>query len=191
MWPYILCAIVWIGFILPWLMSSIRRRRIYSIYAECGIGLCLTLIILGLFGGYQNPKKTAISQALEVTGNILLFAAIALAAFTLLTLKAKGKPSKGVEETRFLVKGTIFGVIRHPLYFALALWALSQMLTIQSIFSLMFGGIAIFCFWMASVREDEFNLTKFGNSYREYLKKVPRWNFVSSFRKRSHDDKGK
>jgi len=191
MWPYILCAAMWIGFVFPWLISSTRKHRTYSIYAECGIGLCLTLVILGLFGGYQNPKEIVVSQTLQVIGNILLFTAIALAVFTLLTLKAKGKPRKGLEETRFLVKGTIFGVIRHPLYLALALWALSQMLAIQSILSLIFGGMAIFCFWMASVREDEFNLTKFGDSYREYLKKVPRWNLVKSFRKRSQDEKGK
>lgn len=186
-----LCAAMWIGFVFPWLMSSIRKRRTYSIYAECGIGLCLTLVILGLFGGYQNPKGIVLSQALQVIGNILLFTAIALAIFTLSTLKAKGKPRKGLEETRFLVKSTIFGLIRHPLYLALAVWALSQMLAIQSILSLIFGGMAIFCFWMASVKEDEFNLTKFGDSYREYLKKVPRWNLVKSLRKRSQHEKDK
>lgn len=190
MWPYMLCAAMWIGFVFPWLMSSIRKRRTYSIYAECGIGLCLTLVIFGLFSGYQNPREIVVSQTLEVIGNILLFTAIALAIFTLLTLTAKEKPRKGLEETRFLAKGTIFGVIRHPLYLALAVWAVSQILAIQSILSLIFGAVAIFFFWMASVREDEFNLTKFGDSYREYLKKAPRWNFVKSFKKRSQDEKG-
>lgn len=191
MWLYLVCAAIWIGFILPWLISSIRKRRTYSIYAECGIGLCLTLVIFGLFGWYENPKEIVVYQILQAIGNVLLFAAIAMAVFTLITLKTEGKPRKGIEETRFLVKGTVFGVIRHPLYLALTLWAVSQALAIQSIFSLILGGVAIFCFWMASKKEDEYNLKKFGNSYREYMEKVPMWNVLKVLGKKTQDEKHK
>jgi len=47
------------------------------------------------------------------------------------------------------------------------------------------GIIAIFCAWMASRKEDEFNILKFGDDYREYMKKVPMWNVLKGLRRRS------
>lgn len=172
-WAYIISAVVWIGFILHWTFGSIPKHRIFEIYAGCGIGICLTLVIFGLLGWY----KEALLQGLQVVGNILLYIAIALALISLITLRIKGKPEKGVEDTNVLIEGTIFGVIRHPLYLGLTIWGLSQILAIQSIISIILGILAIFCFWMSSRKEDEFNIKKFGDSYRDYMKKVPRTNF--------------
>jgi protein-S-isoprenylcysteine O-methyltransferase Ste14 len=77
----------------------------------------------------------------------------------------------------------IFGLIRHPLYFGTALWSVALILVSQSILSILLGGGAIFCFWMASRKEDEFNIIKFGDRYRDYVKKVPRWNVFRGLRK--------
>ena len=54
------------------------------------------------------------------------------------------------------------------------------MLVSQSIPATVLGAVAVFCFWMASAKEDGYNIEKFGNEYREYMKKVPRWNFLRS-----------
>ena len=80
--------------------------------------------------------------------------------FSLLSLKRKGKPKIGVEDTTTLINNTIFVIIRHPLYLGFALWGIGQILAIQSIISVIFGIIAVFCSWMASIKEDEFNLKK-------------------------------
>ena len=84
-----------------------------------------------------------------------------------------------------MIEVTIFGVVRHPLYLGFALWGVGQILAIQSIISLVLGVIAVFCSWMASKKEDEFNLKKFGDGYRQYMKKVPMWNVVKGLRKTS------
>ena len=181
MWEYIICAGIWIGFILHWITGSIPKHRIFEIYAGCSIILCLTLLIFGLFGWYQN----AISQFLQVIGIVLIFITIALALITFITFKSKGKPKKGVEETTVLIERTIFGVVRHPLYLGFALWGIGQILAIQSIISVVLGVIAIFCSWMAAIKEDEFNLKKFGNSYMDYMKKIPMWNVFKKVRKKT------
>jgi protein-S-isoprenylcysteine O-methyltransferase Ste14 len=36
---------------------------------------------------------------------------------------------------------------------------------------------------MASRKEDEFNIKKFGDAYREYMKRVPMWNLFGGLRK--------
>ena len=180
MLEYIICTGIWIGFIFHWITGSIPKHRIFEIYAGCSISICLTLLIFGLFGWYQK----AISQVLQVIGSVLICMTIALALITFVTFRSKGKPKRGIEETTVLIEGTIFGVIRHPLYLGFTLWGIGQILAIQSIISVVLGIIAVFCSWMAAKKEDEFNLKKFGDSYKEYMQKVPMWNVMKGLRKR-------
>lgn len=179
MWEYIICIIIWFVFILHWITGSIPKHRIFEIYAGCSISICLTLLIFGLFGWYQN----VISQALQIIGSVLICITIMLALITFINFKNKGKPKKGFEETTVLIEGTIFSVVRHPLYLGFALWGVGQILAIQSVISIIFGVIAVFCSWIAAKKEDEFNLKKFGGSYREYMEKVPMWNVIKGLRK--------
>ena len=181
MWEYIICACIWIGFVLHWITGSIPKHRIFEIYAGCSISICLTLLFFGLFGWYRN----AVSQVLQIIGIALICITIVLALTTFITFKRKGKPKKGVEDTTILIEGTIFGMVRHPLYLGFALWGIGQILAIQSIFSVFLGIIAVFCSWMASKKEDEFNLKKFGDKYRQYMRKVPMWNILKGLRKKS------
>jgi len=178
-WMYIICALIWIGFILHWIISSIPKRRIFEVYAGCSISICLTLLIFGLFGWHSK----AISQILQIIGSILICITIALALITFVTFSIKGRPEKGIEETTVLIDGTIFGVIRHPLYLGFALWGTGQILVIQNIAATILGIAAIIFSWMASRKEDEFNIKKFGHSYREYMKKVPMWNVFKILKK--------
>jgi len=181
MWEWIICSFIWIGFILHWITGSIPKHRIFEVYAGCSISICLTLLIFGLFGWYQK----AISQVLQAIGTVFICVTLAFALITFVTFRGKGKPKKGIEETTVLIEGTIFGVIRHPLYLGFTLWGISQILAIQSIISIVLGIIAIFCSWMAAKKEDEFNLKKFGNSYREYMTRVPMWNFFKKLKSRN------
>ena len=179
MWAYIICTAIWISFILHWTISSIPKRRVFEIYAGCGISICLTLLVFGLSSWYKMP----VSEIVQFIGDILVFVAIALAIIALGTLKVRGKPEKGIEDTKVLIEGTIFGVIRHPLYLGLMIWGISQILKIQSILATILGVTAIFCFWMAAKKEDEFNINKFGDGYREYMRKVPMCNVFKGLRR--------
>ena len=141
MWEYIICAGIWIGFILHWITGSIPKHRIFEIYAGCSISICLSLVIFGLFGWYQNE----ISQVLKAIECVLICITIALALIRFVIFRSKGKPKRGIEETTVLIKGTIFGIIRHPLYLGFNLWGIGQILAIQSIITLVLGIIAVFC----------------------------------------------
>ena len=168
-WAYIISAAIWIFFILHWIFGSIPKRRIFEIYAGCSIGICLTLTILGLLGWYQNVT----SNLLQIIGTSLIFITIILALFSLLSLKIKGKPKMGVEDTTALINTTIFGIIRHPLYLGFILWGIGQILITQSHISLVLGSLAVLFSYLAAIKEDEYNISKFGEKYKEYMKKVP------------------
>ena len=46
------------------------------------------------------------------------------------------------------------------------------MLVFQSVLATILGIANIFCYWMASKKEDSFNIEKFGNEYKEYMKEI-------------------
>jgi protein-S-isoprenylcysteine O-methyltransferase Ste14 len=184
MWPYTISGLIWVGFILYWARSSVPGRRFFEIYAGCGIGICLTLLTFGLSGWYEYREDTVLVQILQVVGGILYLAAILFVILSLAALRRRGQSEGFVERTTILINQGIFGVIRHPLYLGVALWSVALMLQLQSIPGTVLGVVAFLCAWMASKKEDAFNIRKFGDAYREYMNKVPMWNVVSGLRRK-------
>jgi len=172
------CAGIWIGIILGWLIPMIRQRIVYEIYAAFAVGIMISLLILS----WTMWEKGEVVVLLYV-GYGLYVPAFALAVTSVAALKRRGKPTSGWEHTTVLIEGDVFRLARHPLYLGGALLSLGILLITQSITSTVLGLISIFCYWMASREEDKFNIGKFGNSYREYMKEVPMWNAFKGIRK--------
>ena len=180
MWVYAILGATWLGILLGWMLPMIRQRIIYEIYAAFGIGGSLTLLILGA-GGVLTKYNIV---PLRVIGFILYIPSLCLAALTVSTLKRKGKPKFGWEHTTLMINSNIFRTIRHPLYLAGAIWAIALALAFQSVLSAAIGVVSVFCLWMASKKEDAFNIGKFGDDYRDYMGTVPMWNIFRGLRKR-------
>jgi protein-S-isoprenylcysteine O-methyltransferase Ste14 len=45
------------------------------------------------------------------------------------------------------------------------------------------GIVAFSCSWAASKKENQFNVEKFGEGYREYMTVVPAWNVLKGLRR--------
>ena len=189
MWIPIICAGIWFGFILYWVTGSIPQNRIYEIYAGCGRGICLTLLLFGLFEWYQPQEDTTVPQALRVPGNALYMASMLLVLLSFVALGRRGKPEGFVDRTTVLIGSALFGVIRHPLYLGLALWSIGLVLRIQLTIPAMLGMVALGCSWMACKKEDEFNVEEFGEGYRDYMTVVPAWNVLKGLRRRLFRDR--
>lgn len=83
-----------------------------------------------------------------------------------------GDPAGDFENTRNLVFTGLYRWIRHPLYASLLLFGMGAVLKNISTASLaLFIGAAVFVYATARVEENE-NLEKFGDEYREYSKKT-------------------
>jgi len=183
MWQYIICTCIWIGFIVHWTIGSIPKQKYFEVYAGCGIAICLTLLVLGLAGWFQTQTDILALQSLKTIGSVLYILAIIVAVVSLVTLRFKGKPRTGIENTTIFIEKGIFKIIRHPLYLSLALWSISFIFLIQNIPGTVLGIIALSCFLIAAKKEDEFNIKKFGDVYQEYMDKVPIWNVFKGIRK--------
>ena len=180
MWVYIGIAAIWGGIVFGWLIPVIRKRIICEIYEAFGLGIFFTLMMLGLAGVWIQFNVPII----RIIGLVLYAPAAFFVISAFINLKRKGKPETGWESTTTMIGSGVFGIVRHPLYLGTAIWTVGLMLVFQSIPLTLLGITGIFCFRMASKKEDAFNIEKFGEGYREYMEKVPMWNAFRSLKKR-------
>jgi protein-S-isoprenylcysteine O-methyltransferase Ste14 len=188
MWAYIVSAIIWIVN-AKYIIQAIREHNQSEAYEHFGLPVYFTNLVLGI-GTPQIAGVFSDLLWLEIIGFILFIPSALLVALPIVTLESKGKtrtsasPLLAPSGVTIMLDTGIFGVVRHPLYLGTALWSVALMLVFQSILSVVLGAVAISCFWMASRKEDKFNMKKFGDGYREYMKEVPMWNIFGGLRKR-------
>jgi len=190
MYRYILCvgicAIIWIvnG---RWIIHSTREHITGEIYSHTGLGIFFTLLVLELILGEAGMWTRANISWLQIIGYILYIPSAFLVFGSMVRLKHKGKSKAGdalaPHGTTVVVDTGIYGIIRHPMWLGMAIWSIALVLVFQSILSIVLSTVAIVCFRMGALKEDEFNVKEFGDAYREYMKRVPTWNFLKGLRK--------
>lgn len=84
-------------------------------------------------------------------------------------------PKLDVREGQELVTDGIYGVIRHPIYAGLWLWALANPLLLRNWIAGWAMLIAFLPLYVSRVpREEEMMLAEFGEAYREYMERTER-----------------
>ena len=167
MWIYIvILAVIWIGLIMP----VVKERRAWIAYAHGGTGLCFTSLLLSL--GLHQTGDIADIVWLAIIGFVLFIPAAILIAFAIVAIRHED-----------LVRTKMMSIVRHPMYLGTAIASFALILIFQSILSIVLSIIAIVLLYMASKTEDDYNIERFGDSYREHMTLVPRWNVFKGLRK--------
>ena len=167
MWVYIIIlGVIWVGLLIP----VVRERRAWMAYAHVGTGLFFTSLLLSL--GFHQAGDFADIVWLKIIGFVLFIPAAILIASAIVAITHKD-----------LAKTGMMSIVRHPMYLGTAIAAFALILVFQSILSIVLSIIAIVLLWMASKMEDDYNIERFGDSYREHMKLVPRWNVFKALRK--------
>lgn len=167
MWIYIIIlGVIWVGLLIP----VVQERRAWIAYAHGGSGLFFTSLLLSL--GLHQTGDIADIVWLEIIGFVLFIPAAILIASAIVAI-VQGN----------LVKTGIMRIVRHPMYLGTAIAAFALILVFQSILSIVLSIIAIVLLWMASKMEDDYNIERFGDSYRKHMTLVPRWNVFKGLRK--------
>ena len=112
---------------------------------------------------------------LQILGFILYIPAFVLIAASVFALNQKGQASD-LTETEVFIDTGIYGIIRQPMTLGCAIWSIALILVFRSGLSLILGLLCGVLFWMAARTEDEYDIRKFGDQYREYVERVPMWN---------------
>ena len=108
-------------------------------------------------------------------------AALFLVFAPMVTFRRHGRVEPGstyMEATRVLEEG-LFRLVRHPQYLGYIFLNLTFMAASQHWLPLVLGAGAILFFYIHAVQEEKGLLERFGQEYRSYMERVPRFNFVS------------
>ena len=167
MWiSIIILGVIWVGLIIP----VVQERRAWIAYAHGGTGLFFTSLLLSL--GLHKTGDIADIVWLEIIGFVLIIPAAILIVSATVAITHKD-----------LVKTGIMSIVRHPMYLGTAIASFALIFIFQSILSIVLSIIAIVFLWVASKMEDDYNIERFGDSYREHMTRVPRWNVFKGLRK--------
>ena len=88
------------------------------------------------------------------------------------------------DHTVILLKTGPYGIVRHPGVVSWTFCFVAVTIIISNHVSFTILSVAgnivliVFCYWSCLVEEKELDLKKWGDEYREYMKEVPRWNFI-------------
>ncbi len=75
-----------------------------------------------------------------------------------------------------LVESGIYALVRHPEFLGHILIIFALIVISQHWISLTVGAILIVMLSLAMIEEEKRNMEKFGDAYRDYMKRVPRTN---------------
>jgi protein-S-isoprenylcysteine O-methyltransferase Ste14 len=161
-----------------------RQRIASEIYIHIGLGIFFSLLALELTIGIRGTWAHFEISWLKVIGWVLYIPSAFLVFGSTIELKHKGKPkSADFTATTTFIDSGIYGYVRQPMTLGAAIWSIALVLVFQSILAVILGFGSLFCFWMSAKKESEYNIRKFGDAYKGYMRKVPMWNILKGLRK--------
>ena len=115
---------------------------------------------------------------------ILLYAGWIILAFGIVFLlwSSKLRRKRHVEKDitkEALVENGIYAFVRHPEFLGHILIIFALIIISQHRISLIIGTILVALLYLAIIEEEKENIEKFGNVYRDYMKRVPRINLIA------------
>ena len=185
----VLCAVVWIVNIKE-IIHAVKTRMPSEIFIHAGLGLFFSIMIiewtLGAFGYWER-----LNYFWPKTIGFILFVPSAYLEWTSHEmLKHKANPEGGkLDATTVFLDSGIYGIVRQPMTLGMAIWSIALILVFQSLLSLILGLACVLCFWLSATKEGEHNISKFGEAYKGYMKKVPMWNVLSGMLRKQKGSK--
>ena len=139
--------------------------------------LLVAQILLVFIFGINNKAGL---PALKYAGWIIWALSVIFGWLPIYTFKIKGGVGKGKSymHTSVLVDSGLYAIVRHPQYTAGILFSMALILFSQTWIIAAIGlGIAILLY-LDILEADKYEIQKFGDAYKRYMKKVPGTNFM-------------
>jgi protein-S-isoprenylcysteine O-methyltransferase Ste14 len=143
-------------------------------YPGLGIGGMLVAVQLALLavGGFGPVGWLARS------GGVLALVALVFLIVPVVQFKRHGGAAPGdiFANTTVVVDTGLYAVVRHPQFLAMPVLVAGIALLAQRWGVALVGAAAVGAFLVDFSRADRRDVAKFGQSYREYMQRVPGWN---------------
>ncbi|MFX1476446.1 MAG: methyltransferase family protein [Promethearchaeota archaeon] len=117
---------------------------------------------------------------LEILGWVVLWISAIFGVLPIYEMRKRGGVAKGESymKTTQLVDTGIFAIVRHPQFVAGFLIVFALPLITQSCIIALLAIPGVVYFYVGLIEGDEDGIRKFGEDYEEYMRKVPRANFL-------------
>ena len=149
--------------------------------------LFISQIIVGV---YLVSEVSQIEILAYFGVGLYVFSGMVFGVLPVIEFRKKGGVRKGKSyiHTTQLVDTGIYSIVRHPQYMTFILWAISGMLLFQHWIVILLGVSMIPFTYIDLIKADKDAIKKFGDSYKSYMKKVPRANFLLGIIQRFKED---
>lgn len=134
----------------------------------------LPIIMVFLFYNYYSL------DFLVYAGWILLVFSVIVILLAGGEFRKRGGAPKGesIVHTTVLVDNGVYAVVRHPQYLGFILFVLALVLMSQHWLSAISVILGSALFYKDILREEQMSVKRFGDDYKQYMKRVPRMNFL-------------
>jgi protein-S-isoprenylcysteine O-methyltransferase Ste14 len=138
--------------------------------------LLFSQILTGIYL-LSNINQIAILAYIGV--GLYVFTGLFFGMLPVFEFRKKGGVKKGKSyiQTTKLVDTGIYAIVRHPQYITFIFWTVAGMLLFQHWLAIILGIPIIPLTYIDLINADRDGIKKFGDEYRQYMKKVPRANF--------------
>ena len=111
---------------------------------------------------------------------IYIFSGLIFGMLPVFEFRKKGRVKKGKSYiyTTKLVDSSVYSIVRHPQYVTFMLWAIAGMLLFQHWIVICLGIPVIPLMYSDLINADKDGINKFGDEYKQYMRRVPRANFL-------------
>jgi len=137
-------------------------------------GATISLIIVTQFlprGGDPYLRGTGVF--------VLLLAAVFIFwPFYLLAKHGKPKDGQTYMQAGIIVDRSLYAITRHPQYLGYSFLACGFALLSQHWVAVLLAAVGATFFYLQAMREERYCLARFGEPYEQYLRRVPRFNFI-------------
>ena len=139
--------------------------------------LFISQIIVGIYLS-SNIKQIEILAYAGV--GLYVFSGWVFGILPIFEFRKKGgvKKGKSYVYTTKIVDTGIYSIVRHPQFITWMLWAIAGMLLFQHWIVFLLGIPVIPLTYIDLIRADKRLVKKFGDEYKQYMKKVPQSNFL-------------
>jgi protein-S-isoprenylcysteine O-methyltransferase Ste14 len=155
--------------------ETVTRRGTYPMHYVAGA------LLIAQFALMWVVDESVRIQGLDWLAWAVWLCGIGLLTLSMLTLRRKGRVPDGRScvETAVLVDTGVYGLVRHPLYLGwLLMHAVVPLFKPNALLAVL-GIAGIACVVWFTLQEEALLLDKFGDSYRSYMQKVPRYNLLA------------
>ena len=143
-------------------------------------GVLLTIVAVGQIILAIVLYDTEGNTTLINFGWIILMVSSVFGWLPIFTFRKKGKvEGRSYIHTTVLVDSGIYAFVRHPQYLAGVLISIALPMISQHWSVALLGLLGIGIYYLDTFDEEERCIEKFGEAYRQYMRRVPRLNFIA------------